>query len=272
MPTAGWCAECNGYAWVCSDGGCDMGHSRSSLRGLYETQPDSSSGRPLAPPPSSGGIVSPSVQHACSSQVGGAGAPSGQAVPVDSSGPEDEVGAKLRMQLNLAAAWCGVIGGLTAINSFGSRTPIVVGLLSPRLLVQAPGTSDAAGQASGLFVGLFAAVVFFALSYFVRIGRMGALWAAAALYGIDLLAGVWLVGFGDTVGLALRVFVFGSLIVSGVAIRRLASDGDVGRLAAPDKEFGTLTPGRFGRAVLIGVGVTILFVAVLVSAIKLFAR
>jgi uncharacterized RDD family membrane protein YckC len=38
MATAGWCSDCNANVWVGPDGGCEHGHPRSSLRGLYEVQ------------------------------------------------------------------------------------------------------------------------------------------------------------------------------------------------------------------------------------------
>lgn len=49
MPRAAYCAECSDYVWVGKDGGCIAGHTRSSLRGEYETTQDAATGRPLLP-------------------------------------------------------------------------------------------------------------------------------------------------------------------------------------------------------------------------------
>jgi hypothetical protein len=59
MPKAGWCTSCGGYAWVCSDGACELGHASASVQGVYEAQPDPATGRPLAPVTQSTSTVSP---------------------------------------------------------------------------------------------------------------------------------------------------------------------------------------------------------------------
>jgi hypothetical protein len=64
MPRAAWCTSCGTYAWICSDGGCEMGHSPSLVQGVYDTHPDPATGRPLAP------TMSPIGVH---EQAGGGG-------------------------------------------------------------------------------------------------------------------------------------------------------------------------------------------------------
>lgn len=47
--TAAYCAACRAYVLVAADGGCEHGHPRASLRGLYAAEVDRRTGRPMPP-------------------------------------------------------------------------------------------------------------------------------------------------------------------------------------------------------------------------------
>jgi len=47
--TAAYCSACQAHVFVTAEGGCEYGHSRSSLRGIYSAEVDRRTGRPKAP-------------------------------------------------------------------------------------------------------------------------------------------------------------------------------------------------------------------------------
>lgn len=46
---AAYCSTCRTYVFVAPHGGCEMGHPRSSLRGIYVATVEKRTGRPLPP-------------------------------------------------------------------------------------------------------------------------------------------------------------------------------------------------------------------------------